>query len=78
VTLPLRLTVYQVTDGQVSGYREASIAERTTARAEAPVIVRMPTFSDPDGTIELVRLVTGKLKGGYVQPGDPGIAYTPD
>jgi hypothetical protein len=78
VTLPLRFTVYEVTDGQVAGYRKATIAERVTVRAEAPVTVRMPTFGDPDGTIDLVRLVTGKLKGEYVHPGDPGIDYTPD
>jgi hypothetical protein len=78
VTLPLRFTVYAAADGQVSGYRKVTIADRVTVRAEAPVRLRMPTFSDPEGSIDLVRLVSGKLKGEYVHPGDPGISYTPD
>ena len=65
-------------DGQVSGFRKVTIADPIVVRADAAATVRMPTFSDPEGTIELVRIATGKLKGDWVDPSAPGVVFTPD
>ena len=66
---------YDVEDGRVTGYRFISVEARITATASTATTYAFPSFSDPDGTIRLVRLQTGRFAGVFVSPDDAGIAY---
>ncbi len=78
MTLPAKVRAYEVSDGRVAGYRTIALSGPATARAGAPVTVAMPTFDDPDGTLDLVQVLTGKLKGRWVAPDGKAVVYTPD
>jgi hypothetical protein len=62
----------------VTGFRDVQTSSGVTARASAPSTYAFPTFSDPSGTVRLVRILTGPYAGIYVSPHDPGVRYTPD
>lgn len=77
VGLPRRFLSYTVGDDRITGFVRVSIAAPVRARAGAPQVYRMATFSDPDGSRRLVRVLDGPLAGTLVCPDDPGIAYRP-
>ena len=78
VALPRRFTHYLVADGRVTGFKKVTIDAPTTARTAAPEVVRIETFSDPNGTKVLVRVLDGPLKDMLVSPDDDGVVFTPD
>jgi hypothetical protein len=68
---------YTVAGDRVTGYRTITVESGFQARATAPVTYRFPSFSDPDGTKTLVRIVSGPYADVYVSPDDPGVTYRP-
>jgi hypothetical protein len=67
---------YVVKDGTVRSYHDVQASHAFTARATAPKDYGFPTFSNPDGTISLVRLASGPYAGLWVSPDDPGVHYS--
>jgi outer membrane biosynthesis protein TonB len=76
VSVPATFTVYDVQDGQVTGFHKVHASAGFTARASAPRRYAYPSFSDPNGTIRLVRILSGPFADAYVSPDDPGVVYT--
>ena len=68
---------YDVEDGSVTGFHDMTEPGPFTADAGAPRLYAFPTFSDPNGTIRLVRITSGQFTGTYVSPTDPGVRYRP-
>lgn len=77
VTAGPRFRAYDVVDGRVTGYRTVEVAARFTATASDPLTYGFPTLSDPEGTIRLVRILTGPLAGVFLNPDGPGVDYRP-
>jgi hypothetical protein len=76
VSVPATFRAYVVKNGTVRSYHEVQASRPFTARSTAPQPYSFPTFSNPDGTIQLVRLLSGPYAGQYVSPDDPGVRYT--
>lgn len=68
---------YDVQGQTVSSYHEVHASSGVSARATVPAEYSLPTFSNPHGSVRLVRVVTGPYAGVYVSPDDPGVRYTP-
>jgi outer membrane biosynthesis protein TonB len=77
VTVPATFKAYEVQDGRVTGYHMVHASRPVTARASDPQTYSFPTFSNPNGTIRLVQMLSGPYAGTWVSPDDPGVRYTP-
>lgn len=77
VTVPSTFRAYDVQDGRVTGYHDVRASAPVTARASDPQTFDYPTFSDPNGQIRLVRMLSGPYAGTWVSPDDRGVRYTP-
>src|SRR4051812_673323 len=75
VAAPATFRAYAVKGDSVRGYREVKASRPFTARSTAPQAYSFPTFSDPEGTIQLVHLESGPYAGLWVSPDDPGVRY---
>jgi hypothetical protein len=69
---------YDVREGKVSGFREVQAARRFGAGVEPPQTLDLPSLSDPEGRVRLVRIRTGPFAGMWVSPDDPGVEWTPE
>jgi hypothetical protein len=76
VAVPATFRAYVVKNDSVRSYHEVQASRPFTARSTAPQSYSFPTFSRPDGTIQLVRLLSGPYAGLWVSPDDPGVRYT--
>ena len=65
-----------VKNDSVRSYREVQASRPFTARSTTPQPYSFPTFSNPDGTIQLVKLLSGPYAGLWVSPDDPGVRYS--
>jgi hypothetical protein len=77
VSVPARFTAYSVKDGRVVSFRQIRSSSPVTARASEPRTFAFPTFSDPNGQVTLVQMLSGPYAGTWVSPDDPGVRYTP-
>ena len=68
---------YTVDGDRVTGFRTVTAESGFQARATAPGTYRFPSFSDPNGTKTLVRIVSGPYADVYVSPDDPGVTFQP-
>ena len=78
LTLPVRFTRYEVTDGRVTGFKKVTLDKPTTVRGVGPRTYRMETLGDPSGTKQLVKVLAGPLKGILVSPDDAGVTFVAD
>ena len=68
---------YAVVGDRVTGFHTITVETGFAALASAPATYRFPSFSDPNGTKALVRIVSGPYADVYVSPGDPGVTFQP-
>jgi hypothetical protein len=73
-----RFRAYDVKDGQVIGFHKVHASNPFTARATLPQTFAFPTFSDPNGTVSLVQILTGPYAGTWISPDDPGVSFSDD
>ena len=73
-----RTFVSYIVDGdRITGFRTTNVESPFQARSTAPSTYRFPSFSDPNGSRVLVRIVAGPYADVYVSPDDPGVSYQP-
>lgn len=77
VTAGPTFRVYDVVDGQVSGFRDVQAAQRFSAEVEPPQTVAFPSLGDPEGVVRLVVIRTGPFAGVLVSPDDRGVEWVP-
>ncbi len=77
VTVGPTFNSYTVTGDRISGFRSITVESGFQARATAPSTYRFPSFTDPNGTKTLVRIVSGPYVDVYVSPEDPGVTFQP-
>jgi outer membrane biosynthesis protein TonB len=78
VSLPKTFRAYEVQGGMVVGYHEIRVKQRIRPRCTGEKDYPFPTFSDPNGKVKLVKIVSGKFAGKYVSPDDDGVIYRPN
>lgn len=61
----------------MTGFQTVRVARRFTAQSSEPETYSFPSFRDPNGTIDLVRVESGDFAGIYVSPDDPRVEYEP-
>ncbi|MCY7417774.1 MAG: hypothetical protein LH650_04625, partial [Chloroflexi bacterium] len=66
---------YTVSGDRITGFRTVDVESGFQARSTAPSTYRFASFSDPNGTKVLVRIVSGPYADVYVSPGDPGVRF---
>jgi outer membrane biosynthesis protein TonB len=76
VSVPATFRAYVVKNGSVRSYHEVKASHSFTSRSTSPQPYSFPTFSDPEGTVQLVQLLFGPYAGQYVSPDDPGVKYS--
>jgi hypothetical protein len=77
VTVGRSFNSYSVDGDRITGFRAVTAEAGFQARATAPRTYRFPSFSDPNGSKTLVRIVSGPYADVYVSPDDPGVAFQP-
>ncbi len=60
---------------RITGFRPISVESGFEARSTAPTTFRFVSFSDPNGTKALVRIVSGPYTDVYVSVDDPGVSF---
>ena len=75
VTVGRSFKSYTVVEDRVTGFRTVTVESGFQALATAPSSYRFPSFSDPEGTKTLVRIVSGPYADVYVSPDDPGVTF---
>lgn len=68
---------YTVDGDRITGFRTITVDSGFRARATTPSTYQYPSFSDPNGTKTLVRIVAGPYADVYVSPDDPGVTFQP-
>ena len=68
---------YSVEGDRINGFQTVELAAGFQARSTAPTTYRFPSFSDPQGSRDLVRIVSGPFADVLVSPQDPGVTYEP-
>jgi hypothetical protein len=76
VAVTATFKAYVVKNDSVRSYREVHATKAFTARSTSPQPYSFPTFSHPDGTINLVQILSGPYAGLWVSPDDPGVRYS--
>ncbi len=76
VAVTAKFRSYVVKDGTVRSFHEVQASHAFTADSTAPQEYSFPTFSHPDGTIQLVQLLSGPYAGLWVSPDDKGVHYS--
>jgi hypothetical protein len=74
--VPASFRAYVVKNDSVRSFQDVEASQRFTARSTAPQAYNFPTFSRPNGTIQLVQLLSGPYAGAWVSPDDPGVRYS--
>jgi len=77
VTVGRTFASYTVDGDRITGFRTITVDSGFRARATAPSIYQYPSFSDPNGTKMLVRIVSGPYADVFVSPDDPGVTFQP-
>jgi hypothetical protein len=77
VTVDATFVSYTVDGDRINGFRTITLDAGFEARSTPPTAYRFPTFSDPLGTRDLVRIASGPYADVYVSPEDPGVTYQP-
>ncbi len=77
MTVGRSFSSYTVDGDRITGLRTMKIESGFRARSTAPGVYRFPTFSNPDGTRQLVRIVSGPFVDLLVSPDDPGVTFQP-
>jgi len=75
VTVSRSFASYTVSGDRITGFRTVNVESGFQARSTAPSTYRFPSFSDPNGTKVLVRIVSGPYADVYVSPDDPGVSF---
>ena len=77
MTVGRNFNSYAVVGDRVTGFRTVTVESGFQALATSPVSYRFPSFSDPNGTKDLVRIVSGPYADVYVSPDDAGVSFQP-
>ena len=75
--VPATFTVYAVRGSSVTGFHDVHASSGFSARSTAPRLFTIRSFTNPNGRIRLVHVLSGPYAGVWVSPDDPGVSYTP-
>jgi len=76
ISVPATFKAYVVKNGSVRSFHVVQASHAFSARSTAPADYDFPTFSNPDGTIQLVQILSGPYADTWVSPDDPGVTYS--
>ncbi len=77
MTVGRRFASYTVAGDRIDGFTIVTRESGFQARSTAPAVYHFPSFSDPTGTKQLVRIVSGPYVDVLVSPDDPGVTFQP-